>query len=246
MYYKKGAGILCYRNIGRNREYLLVSQQFSNEFVRLIIGNYYKDEPINFLEMRSIEIIILIYFDFEKIYNTFFSKGKINDALYKKCLKKFLVLKKNIEGNEKDFIDFLKSKYKNCSNIIKWQIPKGRKNSTMESSISCGLRELREETGINKSDIKFMDTSLYLYENIKYNKKNTYIIKYFLAKILNEKSNNVKNLEINLDDSLNEILVSRWFTIGEINGMTNMDIDPMKKNIINDFDKYLNNLQYLK
>lgn len=138
---KKSIGIIIF-NKALNKV-LMIQKKCTYSYMEFIFGKYDKNNQQALLEkfnkMTVQEKLIISSFEFEWMwYYAFMTKEK-NDN-YCKAFGKFY---KNFITNPKLLKMILNNSHKSGS--LLWEPPKGRKNKN-ESSLSCAIREVYEET----------------------------------------------------------------------------------------------------
>lgn len=231
---KKGAGVLCcrYNNNIKEYEYLLVRKSFSLDFIKLITTKYKINKySLRLDRLSKYELYMIYKFGLKNIYIEYFKVKNPNNKNILKYInninRKFGLYMKYIYGCNTNIkiLNYVKKLCKNASisdNLCTWEIPKGHKSNNDCNLLECGIRELKEETGIIITRV-FKD--IRRYEKIRY--LNTiYNVTYFMSMVEN---NNEDVMSINNDNS-SEIICAKWFTLNEINTLC---MDNIKKKIIN-------------
>ena len=112
--------------------------------------------------MSNFEIKLIKNNNFESLWNKLWNKTakkKIYKKEYNQSLNKFYNLKKSGRLNE---LTLINSKY----DSPEWELPKGRKNIN-ETNLKCAIREVKEETCIDRESYKIVDNmyTRYIYWN---------------------------------------------------------------------------------
>lgn len=210
---KLSYGTICYRTINETIEYLLVKRKYSYAFTDFLFGKYKlsdieylitlfsrmaPQEKLNILTLTFNELWILVWSNYQQIYEFNYNQGKI----------RFEILQRGyiFDDRSYNFIELIKlssDKYLTCE----WGFPKGKKNSKDESDEHCAIREFMEETGV-KSGFKINRQMQKIYEaHTGINKIYYKTFLYFL-----EFSGSI---DTSLVDKA-EISDLRWFTRNEI------------------------------
>jgi ADP-ribose pyrophosphatase YjhB (NUDIX family) len=152
-------------------KFLLIQRKHSIGFVDFLRGKYKIDniDQIIFLfqQMNKTEIQNIASLEFDELWNILWSYEyiKINNTrkefVYAK--EKFLSLKNNLELDLN--LDFYTTNVVPLYKFNEWGFPKGRK-SKFESPRDCALREFCEETNIDVTNIKLIDSIEPIHENL--------------------------------------------------------------------------------
>ena len=226
---KKSVGIILYDKSAKH--VLMIQKRHSYAYMDFIMGKYNKNNRRSLLaklnNMTVQEKLLVKSLDFDMMwYHLFLSTEKNNN--YYKCLAKFTnsFLVNNVK--------FLKSLLNGSTRSIDlmWEPPKGR-ISNSESNIACGMRELREETGISMKSYKIIKG-----EKVKKSiiiDKTKYIIYYYIARCKEEvkPSYNINNITQSI-----EIANTKWIAIKDLHAYTM--INDIKQAIISKYKKLLN------
>ena len=192
---KKSYGIITYRfDKNNNIEYLLICRRNTIGFVQFIRGQYinsdveYIQTLFNVMSDYEINMIKENIFNFENLWeylwlDKFYSNS--NDRIRKDRLsseKKFNLIRGGISiinSNTVDIEYFIKNKSKFYSEP-EWEFPKGRRNIN-ETESETALREFKEETGIEKEDVSFVEDKPIFSEQYKSYDNVDYHNQYFLV-----------------------------------------------------------------
>lgn len=201
-------GIIVYRKNKENElEYLMIRRRNTFGYVEFLRGKYNihdKEYIINLInEMTNDERKELIEnkdnFDklWSDLWNLNLNKESETDKVWKlsskdpykerrfqnekyKSREKYELLLKN------NFLEDVIINNEISWDEQEWEFPKGRKEY-QESDIDTAFREFSEETGINKNDIDIVENLLPFEEIFIGSNMKTYLQKYFLAKVKDEK-----------------------------------------------------------
>jgi len=164
---KVSAGIiLCRKNETGPRpslEVLLVLKRYTYAFAEFAHGRYTFGRPMPGIvppprtvpellnDMTREELLIIWSLDFNQIWYKIWLTFK-NVELFTRKNAKFQATFMR-DGGEllQQYITVARAK-----GTILWEIPKGRRSSARESDIICGLRETREETGIDPREYRLL------------------------------------------------------------------------------------------
>lgn len=144
--------INCYGIILKcKNKYLIVQRKYSYAYVNFILGHYNNSNIEKILYgMTHDEKIKILNTDFKILLSELLTDKNILDTKYKYSFGKYTKIKDS-------YINFRYSLLmSSCITESEWSFPKGRKNIN-ETYLECALRELKEETNIDKSEIKKMD-----------------------------------------------------------------------------------------
>lgn len=207
-------GIILFRYINNQYEYLMVRRKNSFGFIDFIRGKYninnvyYLQNMID--EMSNEEKKNIINEPFDKLwnkiisnYNNSFKNEKLNSK------KNFELLKSGLMINNKliKLNELVNNSITNF-NDTEWEFPKGRRNLN-EKDIDCAKREFQEETGISYKYINIIDNILPFEELFIGTNLKSYKYKYYIAFI-------DKNINLNYNNyQLNEISKIEWKNIDE-------------------------------
>lgn len=142
---KKSVGMILFDKSGKN--VMLIQKRNTYAFTDFMLGRYNKNNRRALLSklnnMTIHEKLLLKSLDFDLMwYNLFLSSEKT--PIYYRCLAKFT--NSFLSNNIKYFKSLINGSTRSIDLI--WEPPKGRIGQR-ESNLSCGIRELKEETGIS-------------------------------------------------------------------------------------------------
>lgn len=191
-----GILLICDDNI------LLINRKHSIYYLEFMMGKY------NVNDIKTLELIFsrITTDEKNKIKNKEFNElweelwGKIiNTYKYKKINNQFISLKKNVRLIERLY----NIKNYDCP---EWEFPKGRKN-TKEVNIDCAIRELKEETNINKNDYILFKNILPIIEEYVSTNNIKYRICYYVAHYNKDMIDDIVNND--------EVLKIEWININK-------------------------------
>lgn len=218
---KKSYGIILCKinNITNNPEVLLVHKRYSYAYSMFIHGKYTKPNIwpkistqyiFNLLIQMTLEELLDIWsLDFKQMWYRIWLNN-CDTELYKRKYTKFYISFIKYDNGEN--LKKLIQQIRNCNNL-NWEVPKGRQKDIQENNINCAIREMKEETGLNKCDYTILPNVRRYVNYISLGTR--YICTYYIA-ILN---NNIKYYNNNIlknIESISEISETKWFDINKI------------------------------
>lgn len=231
---KKSYGIiLCKINSVTNKpETLLVHKRYTYAYSMFIHGKYSRPNIWprssislinNLLNQMTLEELLDIWsLDFKQMWYRIWLNN-CNTELYKrKCTKFYMSFIKQDNG------DALKKAIQQIRNYntLQWEVPKGRPVDSQEQNITCAIREIKEETGLNKSDYTILPN---VKRYVNYVSLGTrYICTYYIA-IINPSIKYYNNSILKDMNNVSEVSETKWF-----------DIDKIR--LIDDYKKHLESL----
>jgi ADP-ribose pyrophosphatase YjhB (NUDIX family) len=235
-------GIIAYTRINNNIKYLMIRRRDTLGFVDFIRGKYNinnKQYLLNIInEMTISEKLKISKLNFDELWNELWDENISVKYMNEKSISKnkFNILKKGIINNEEcyNLQDLINESNTNWSEQ-EWGFPKGRRNYK-ENDIDAGLREFKEETGIEEINIKIIKNiepfeEIFIGSNYK-----SYKHKYYLAEISECKEFN--------DYEKSEVSKVKLYTFEE--GLYVIrDYNLEKKKILKQVDEILNNYKII-
>jgi len=185
-------GIVCFRQIGQKRQYLMICRKNSLGYVDFMRGKYKVHNLLllqNLInEMTETEKNDLISKDFKTLWTALW--GEYVGMQYRSeelsAKDKFKQLSSGIQlknGNHYNLKALINSSTKTWE-TPEWGFPKGRRNY-QENDISCALREFEEETGYNRKVINIIQNIIPFEETFTGSNFKSYKHKYYLSHIPN-------------------------------------------------------------
>lgn len=231
---KKSYGIiLCKINAVTNKpETLLVHKRYTYAYSMFIHGKYSRPNiwpksslsiVNNLLNQMTLEELLDIWsLDFKQMWYRIWLNN-CNTELYKKKSTKFYMsfIKQDNGESLKKSIQQIRN-----YNILNWEVPKGRQIDSQETNITCAIREIKEETGLNKNDYTILPNVKRYVNYISLGTR--YICTYYIA-IINPSIKYYNNSILKDMTNVSEVSESRWF-----------DIDKIR--LIDDYKKHLESL----
>nr|WRJ69707.1 putative NUDIX hydrolase [Oceanusvirus sp.] len=185
-------GIICHRVVGGTAQYLVVQRKDSYAFVEFMRGKYdsankgYVSRLFGSMTPEERALVSRNRFDsLWKILWNGFSKAKSRPE-YEDAARKFGVLKSGLLGYDIDSL--MKESELNARTEPEWGFPKGRRNISTESDTDCAIREMNEETGIDRDNIVLDDQSCHFEETFIGNNGVWYRHVYYLATLADPNS----------------------------------------------------------
>jgi ADP-ribose pyrophosphatase YjhB (NUDIX family) len=256
---KKSYGIiLCKINSLNNRfEVLLVHKRYTYSYSIFIHGKYSRPNIwprssmqfiINLLNQMTLDELLDIWsLDFKQMWYRIWLNNNSDTELYKRKYTKFymsFIKNDNGEGLQK-----IIQQVRNYA-TLNYECPKGRPLDSNETNIACAIREIKEETGLTKSDYTILPN---VKRYVNYVSLGTrYICTYYIA-IINPSIKYYNNSIFKNITNINEVNETKWFDIEKIRV-----IDDYKKHLeslissvfklIKKYNKgkWINNYRYLK
>lgn len=219
---KKSYGIILCRinNITNKTEVLLVHKRYTYAYSMFIHGKYTKPNIwpktsmqfiINLLSQMTLEELLDIWsLDFKQMWYRVWLNTNCDIELFKRKQTKFYMsFIKNDEGaNLRSLIQQVRN-----YNFLNWEVPKGRLKNAQETNISCAIREIKEETGLNKTDYTILPN---VKRYVNYVSLGTrYVCTYYIA-IINPNIRYFNNNLFKNITSLTEIGETKWFDIDKL------------------------------
>ena len=161
---KASAGvILCRRNGKTGRpEVLLAHKRYTYAFAEFVHGHYAQSRAGSNAALRCVaplfdqmtreELFDVLSLNFGQMwYRIWLTDG--NRDLYNKKYAKFQSSFMRDDGGAALCRLVMLAR---ASGVLLWEVPRGRHLNPREADINCAIRELREETGVDKSDYRIL------------------------------------------------------------------------------------------
>jgi 8-oxo-dGTP pyrophosphatase MutT (NUDIX family) len=218
---KKSLGIiLCKINTITNQpEVLLVHKRYTYAYSMFVHGKYSRPNIwpkssmqfiINLLNQMTLEELLEIWsLNFKQMWYRIWLNN-IEDEFYKRKYNKFFMsFIKNDTGDQlKKYI----LSVRNYSSL-NWEVPKGRPIDFQEKNLHCAIREIKEETGLNKTDYTILPN---VKRYVNYVSLGTrYICTYYIA-IVNHCIKYYNTSVFKDMKKFNEVSETKWFDINKI------------------------------
>lgn len=213
-------GIICFRVIDKNIEYLLIQRKHSISYIDFIRGKYSFDN-INFLnllfrKMTNNEKQKLLETDFDKIWddlwvNNIESRSYRNE--YKFSYRKFKMIKNGIMNEDGTLVkldDLILNSTTQYSDL-EWGFPKGRRNKE-ETDINCAIREFCEETNYKRNEYIILEDIPPFDEEFIGTNSTAYRYVYYICQC---KSNRKAEIDFDNKNQISEIGNLGWFPFEE-------------------------------
>lgn len=145
--------ILCRKNaISKRLEVLLAHKRYTYAFAEFVHGRYSRNSYIPFNEMTLDELFDILSLNFNQMWFRIWLTNTNKELFIKKQSKFYNTFMKDDGGARlKNMI--MSSK---ANGVLLWEVPKGRRINPQESDLMCAIRELNEETGVEKSEYKII------------------------------------------------------------------------------------------
>jgi hypothetical protein len=219
-------GIICYRIIDNEIQYLMIRRKDSLGYVDFLRGKYNQNNDFHLRniikEMTVTEIENIKNYQYSELWDKLWNKK--NEKYDRKNYEKFNYVKNNkielFDDNNNNWCE------------PEWGFPKGRRNNR-ENDFDCSMREFEEETGFSRNNLIILKNIGYFEETFTGSNLKSYKHKYYLCKINPENSYN-KNYQ------KSEIGDMKWFNYDEcMEKIRNYNIE--KKNMLIKINTILNN-----
>lgn len=232
---KKSYGIILCKinNITNKLEVLLVHKRYTYAYSMFVHGKYTKPNIwpktsmqfiINLLSQMTLEELLDIWsLDFKQMWYRIWLNTNCDTDLYKRKCSKFCV--SFIKNDNGAYLRSLIQQVRNY-NFLHWEVPKGRAKNIQETNLACAIREIKEETGLNKIDYTIIPN---VKRYVNYVSLGTrYVCTYYIA-IINPNIRYFNTSILHSISNLTEISETKWF-----------DIDKLR--IVDDHKKHLESL----
>lgn len=218
--YKTSTGVACCRFNNNTVETLVVRKRCTYAFVTFLHGKYKSDDnhTISHLlnKMTSDEKFDIMSLNFDQMWYRAWQHASRRSLYY--------TAKAKFEGaflNDTVRLRNLVGISHNQQPL--WEIPKGVKSTDDESDILCAVRELEEETGVQKNQYKLINGARYIKT---YTDEDVYYTNiYYLAASVGAKP------QLKIDYHNSEIAEIKWVTLAEAKSL-NADLHNMLKSIV--------------
>ena len=236
-------GIIVFRKIEGQIEYLMIRRKETLGFIDFIRGKYSlndKEYILNMIQqMTQYEKNILLTESFEKIWNTIWCDEESNSQYKSEEMNskdKFNILYNGVY-NKSEFYN-LKTLISDCDEHIweepEWGFPKGRRNVN-ENDYDCAIREFCEETGYNKNHLNNLDNITPFEEIFTGSNYKSYKHKYFVMYMDEKYTKNMENYQ------RSEVSCMKWMNYEScMNHIRNYNLE--KKKVITKVNNMLKEL----
>ena len=235
-------GVIIFKMENNTRKYLMLRRKDSFGYIDFIRGKYSIYNKIHIQniinEMSVNEKCNLINYSFNELWNNLWMNRNFqlkNEEINSE--KKYNILA-SVSMNQISCLQSLINNSTTNWQETEWEFPKGRRNVN-ESDVECALREFKEETGIDKSEVVLIQNALTFDETFIGSNNKPYKHKYFLGTLKNQIS------YYNLDSfQRSEVSKLDWKSLEECL----LSIRPYnleKKKIISDIDNVLEKYRLL-
>lgn len=211
-------GIISYTYINNEIHYLMIRRKDTLGFVDFMRGKYNVNNKVYLLniinEMTIHEKNLLRTRNFDSLWDDLWGQHISIKYMNEKLVSqnKFDTLKNGIINNDECYnLNDILNESTTSWEEQEWGFPKGRRNYK-ENDIMTGLREFKEETGIQEQDINIITNIAPFEEIFTGSNYKSYKHKYYLAEIkYKEEYNNFEKCEVskvklmNVNDCLKHI-----------------------------------------
>ncbi len=214
-------GFICYRIVKERINILMVQRKDSLCYVEFMRGKYDINNKTYIMHlisnMTEEERFNIVGGDFVVLWNELWCKDSDSIKSYNKefidARLKFNQLQRGYylrNGNDLLFFD-LKYCVMNTVSLCEeseWGFPKGRRNAN-ESDMTCALRELKEETGMDSIFLNIKVGQKPFEEIFSGTNNKRYKHVYYIAEITSP------NVDLSINPSCKEIKCVKWFDIDD-------------------------------
>jgi len=155
--------ILCRRNAKTGRpEALLAHKRYSYAFAEFVHGRYARGRAGSNASLRCVaplfdhmtreELFDVLSLNFEQMWYRIWLTLDNRDLYNKKYAKFQSTFMRDDGGAALRRLVMLAR----ANGVLLWEVPRGRRLNAREADILCASRELREETGVEKSEYRFL------------------------------------------------------------------------------------------
>lgn len=218
---KKSLGIiLCKINsVSGQPEVLLVHKRYTYAYSMFVHGKYSRPNIwpktsmqfiVNLLNQMTLEELLDIWsLNFKQMWYRIWLNN-FEDEFYKRKYNKFYMsFIKNDNGEQlKKYILSVRN-----YNNLNWEVPKGRPVDFQEKNLHCAIREIKEETGLNKTDYTILPNVKRYVNYISLGTR--YICTYYIA-IVNQCIKYYNTSVFKDMKKFNEVSETKWFDIHKI------------------------------
>jgi 8-oxo-dGTP pyrophosphatase MutT (NUDIX family) len=144
--------ILCKKNNTSGRlEVLLANKRYTYAFAEFVHGRYSRNSYIPFNDMTLDELFDILSLNFEQMWYRIWLTNDNKELYVKKHAKFYSTFMR--DGGVALKAKIMASR---ANGTLLWEVPKGRRQNPHESDLVCAIRELYEETGVEKKDYKII------------------------------------------------------------------------------------------
>ena len=232
---KKSYGIiLCKINSVTNRpEVILVHKRYTYAFSMFVHGKYSRPNiwpkssislVVNLLNQMTLEELLDIWsLDYKQMWYRIWLNNNCDGELYRKKYTKFYM--SFVKQDNGELLRKTIQQIRNF-NTLNWEVPKGRQLDSQENSLTCAIREIKEETGLSKTDYVILPNVKRYVNYISLGTR--YVCTYYIA-LVNPSIKYYNNSILKNMKNVSEVSEIKWF-----------DIDKIR--LIDDYKKHLESL----
>jgi 8-oxo-dGTP pyrophosphatase MutT (NUDIX family) len=155
--------ILCRRNVKTGHpEALLAHKRYTYAFAEFVHGRYARGRAGSNAALRCVaplfdymtreELFDILSLNFEQMWYRIWLTLDNRDLYNKKCAKFQSTFMRDDGGAALRRLVMLAR----ANGVLLWEVPRGRRLNAREADILCATRELHEETGVEKSEYRFL------------------------------------------------------------------------------------------
>ena len=155
--------ILCRRNAKTGHpEALLAHKRYTYAFAEFVHGRYARGRAGSNAALRCVaplfdymtreELFDILSLNFEQMWYRIWLTLDNRDLYNKKCAKFQSTFMRDDGGAALRRLVMLAR----ANGVLLWEVPRGRRLNAREADILCATRELHEETGVEKSEYRFL------------------------------------------------------------------------------------------
>lgn len=203
-------GIVCLRSEGDRMTMLMVQRRDTYAYVEFIRGKYdlrNKRYIMKLLrEMTREERDKIATYNFRSLWGKIWNSNKARPE-YSEAEEKHAKLMSGVDfqGDVFRLRDVVAGMSDDDSYVQEWGFPKGRRSNCKETDISCAIREMKEETGIESSMYDFVNVPK-MEETFKASNGVRYKHVYYVVMLKNGIVPELKLCE-------NEVRTAEWVTL---------------------------------
>ena len=216
--------ILCRRAVATGRiEVLLVRKRCTYAYADFVLGRYGASEAsvtALLAQMTNEELLDVTSLNFEQmLYRLWLSRGN-REAFPRRQAKFLATFGDGVRLRE------LAARARGRGSLL-WEIPKGRRDTAREAGVTCAVRELAEETGVEKNEYRLLPDARRVVSYVSSGTR--YVCVYYIAvahphlAAIDRPRERVLNIR-----ELGEVGEARWFDVEQLRLLEATDGDPSR------------------